>query len=427
MLHFLKKLIPQSVKNVFYHLPVAVCAAFWYGFPGRRLMVVGVTGTDGKTTTAHMLTHILERSGKKVSLASTIAFRSGGESQVNATKYTTLSAFFVQKFLRDAVRSGVTYVVLEVSSHALDQYRLWGVPFVVGAITNVTREHLDYHQTMGAYRRSKRRLLERSLCVVVNGGMENPQEFWTATMHGSEKSVYGFSDEKDFSDAAIRAIASSVVLDLSGSRFVVSGVDFRLSLLGRFNIENALCSVSCARFLGVSFEESAQALSSFAPLPGRMEFVPNDRGLSIVVDYAVTPHSLVLLYDLLHDLRRGAGRVIAVFGACGDRDRGKRPEMGRVVSERADVVVLTDEDPYFENPKRILNDIAKGITGRREMVDFFRIMDRREAIAKALLLARTGDIVVVTGKGAEETMAVRDDRLPWNDRQVIEEELKKLN
>lgn len=419
MKRFFSQLVPQSLKNILYHYPLAIAAAVWFGFPGNKLKVIGITGTNGKTTTTQFIARILERAGYKVALASTINFQIGEKHWTNASKFTTLSAWKLQKFLWEAVQAGCEYVVLETSSHAIDQYRTWGIPYAVAVMTNVTREHLDYHQTMIEYRTAKRKLFEQARMAVVNLDMERPEEYFSVRVFEKQCTYSTRQSEADL-------MATDIKETLTGSVFRVRGVECRLRLPGRYNIENALAALGTAELLDIDLMTAAQALSEVTLVPGRMEAVVNDRGISIMIDYAVTPDALEKLYTLITSMRPDGKKIISVFGACGERDRGKRPLMGRIVSSQADVIILTNEDPYREDPERILDEIEAGVTGKEKGKNWWRIFDRREAIAQALRLARPGDIVVVTGKGAEETMALGDERVQWNERRVIEEELGKL-
>lgn len=408
-----KRLVPQGVRNI-YHMTVAVLAAFAFGFPARKIRVVGVTGTDGKTTTVACIDAILRAAGKKTALASTINFRIGEREWVNASKFTTLSGWNVQKFLRGAVSEGCEFALLEVSSHALDQGRVFGIPFEVAVVTNVTREHLDYHGTMAEYRRAKRRLFERSSIGVVNLDMEDAGEFLNTPP--SRKITYSRLD------TSADILSEKVSVRLDGSDFVVGEVAFHLALPGLFNIENALAAIAVGIAFDVTLDIASRALREVVGVPGRMERVSNDRGITILIDYAVTPNALEQLYGLVAKMKPNAdAKIIAVFGACGDRDRGKRPLMGEIVSSSADTIILTNEDPYTENPDRIVREIKKGIANKTPRENLFTIMDRRKAIAKAIHLAAPGDIVVITGKGAEEVMAIGERRIPWNDKRVIRE------
>ena len=434
MFHSLKQLIPQALKNVF-HLGEAILVNIIYGFPAysfrsmagwpaKKLVVIGVTGTNGKTTTTQFIARILEQAGKKVAVASTINFKIAGEEIVNTSKLTTLSRWRLQKFLRQAVDAGCTHAVLEVSSHALDLYRLWGVPFQVAVMTNVTREHLDYHQTMTEYRRTKQKLFLSAEQAVINLDMEEPEFF-----HPDAKKPAIFYSTKNQN---AHLLAQNIELDFKGTEFSVDGVRFRLQIPGLFNIENALAALGVAQLLGIDFSVAREALESVVSVPGRMELVPNAINADIIIDYAVTPDAFEKLYASILPLKIPGTKIIHVFGACGERDRGKRPLMGEIASGYADVVILTNEDPFYENPEQIIDDIEKGVTKKKLArpagwdKDYFRIFDRRQAIRKALMLAEIGDIVLITGKGAETSMAIGNQRLSWSERAVVEEELAKL-
>ena len=428
MKHFLSKIIPQSLKNQ-YHLMQAVIACVCFGFPaydfahratskiGKKMQVIGVTGTNGKTTTTHLIARILERAGKKVAVASTINFQIGEKKWVNASKFTTLSSWELQKFLQEALRTGCEYAVIETSSHALDQHRVWGISYAIAVMTNVTREHLDYHKTMSTYRFAKGRLFRSAKQAVVNLDMEDPDYFCVR----EAKQTLFYSTK----DPTAHLFAEHIELDFKGTEFTVDEEHFHLHLPGLFNIENALASLGVARLLDIDFSLAGEALASVAGVPGRMELVPNEKKADIIIDYAVTPDAFEKLYASILPLKIPGTKIIHVFGACGERDRGKRPQMGEIASGYADIIILTNEDPYYEDAEQIIDDIESGVTKKKDR-DYFRIFDRREAIRKALALAEIGDIVLITGKGAEEMMAIGDKRLPWNERQVIEEELEAL-
>jgi UDP-N-acetylmuramoyl-L-alanyl-D-glutamate--2,6-diaminopimelate ligase len=382
------------------------------------LKVIGITGTNGKTTTTQFVTKILQEAGKKVAMASTINFVIDGKETVNASKFTTLSAWKLQKFLHDAVRSGAEYAVIETSSHAIDQYRTWGIPYEIAVMTNVTREHLDYHHTMNEYRAVKRRLFELAKMAVVNLDMEDPEEYLSARPY-EKKISYSTRDPQ------ATLLAERIDLQLHGSEFFVDETRFTLALPGLFNVENALAAIGVGMLLGVDMKVMSSALSKVTIVPGRMESIENNRGITILIDYAVTPDSLEKLYQLVSQMKGADSQIIALLGACGERDRGKRPMMGEIVSSYADTLILTNEDPYYEDPQQILDDIERGIS-RQEGKEYLRIFDRREAIAKTLATAQAGDIIVITGKGAEETMKIGVQLIPWNDARVVREELKTL-
>lgn len=413
----LSALVPQVLKNRAYHFPAAIVANLAFGFPSRGMTVVGVTGTNGKTTTTKLIAAMLAEGGKKTAYASTIEYGIGEKRWVNASKFTTSSAWQLQKFLSDAKRAGCTHVVLETSSHALDQLRVWGISYTVAVMTNVTREHLDYHGTMENYRAAKRKLFDGAEYAIVNADMEKPEEYFISDP--AKTITYSTKDSK------AGVMASEIEIDLSGSRFLALGTSFRLRLPGLFNVENALAAIATGKALDVDTETMKRALGNIAGIPGRMEMVTNDRQIDILIDYAVTPDSFEKLYQVVMPMRIPGTKIIHVFGACGERDRGKRPMMGKIASENADVIILTNEDPYHEDPERIIDEIASGVD-RKNSERYFRILDRREAIAKGLSIAEAGDIVLVTGKGAEETMALGDKRIAWKEREVIERILEGL-
>ena len=412
----MKKLIPQSIKNI-YHFCQAIWANVYFGFPSKKIKVIGVTGTNGKTTTCQMIAKILEEAGYNVAMASTINFQIGDETWVNKTKFTTLSAFAVQEFIQKAITGKCDYLVLETSSHSLDQYRVWGVDYDMAVMTNVTREHLDYHENMENYRAVKKRLFAKTKKIIINLDMENPEEFLDSS--AEKKITYSLKNNK------ADILAENIFLGLIESRFNVGAKEFRLNLLGDFNIENALAAICVGTLENIKPEIMIEALDRIKEVPGRLEYVPNGKKLKIIIDYAVTPDSLEKLYALLKKLNKNNGKVIAVFGSCGERDRGKRPMMGEIVAQNADYVIITNEDPYNEDPQQIIDEVAVGVKNKEEGKNFWKIMDRREAIHKALHLAKEGDFVVVTGKGAEEIMAIGKERIPWNDKKVIQEELAK--
>jgi UDP-N-acetylmuramoyl-L-alanyl-D-glutamate--2,6-diaminopimelate ligase len=433
----MKKIIPQSIKNI-YHLLQAVVANVRYGFPSRKIKVIGVTGTNGKTTTCQIIAKILEESGVRVAMISTINFKLGEKEWVNKTKFTTVSAFATQKFIASAVKEKCDYLVLETSSHSLDQYRVWGIKYAVAVITNVTREHLDYHETMEEYRKAKLSLFKNIKTAIVNLDMERPEEFFSL---GAEN-VYGYTTKFPISNfqfptnvkckkSKFKIInAENIKLGIDGSEFEIDKYKFKLNLPGLFNVENALAATCVGISEGIDSALIKKALEKITKVSGRMDEVENKLGLKIIIDYAVTPDSLEKLGALISEQKTAKQSLIWVFGSCGERDRGKRPMMGEIVARFADYIFVTNEDPYGEDPQKIIDAVFAGVIKNKNLEEnknCWRILDRREAIKSALKIAKTGDIILVTGKGAEEIMQVGKQKIPWNDRMVIEEELKKYN
>ncbi len=413
-----------------------------------------MTGTNGKTTTVQMITKILEESGARVAMASTINFKLAEKEWVNATKFTTLSSFQVQKFIARAVKANCEYLVLETSSHSLDQKRVWGVKYDTAVITNVTREHLDYHKTIEEYRQAKLKLFKNVKNAVVNLDMEKPETFF----HFNNEKKLVYSSKYNVESISYKELknkynnleiinAENIKLEIDTSKYFIHNTSYIIHLPGLFNVENALAGTCVGLVYDISPEVIRTALEKIQGVPGRMEKVPNNKGLEIIIDYAVTPDSLEKVYELINKIknnchpelvsgsdsempkqvRHDSRKIISVLGSCGERDRGKRPMMGEIVSRYADYVIITNEDPYGEDPDQIINEVLSGIKNKKLGENLFRIMDRREAIKKALQIARPGDIFVITGKGAEEVMAIGKQRIPWNEKKVILEELEKLN
>ena len=423
----MKKLIPQKIKNI-YHLFQAIVANVYFGFPSKKIKVIGITGTNGKTTTVQMITKILEEAGYCVAMASTINFKIGKDEKVNKTKFTTLSSWEVQKFIKKAVAANCQYLVLETSSHSLDQHRVWGVDYNIAVITNVTREHLDYHKNINYYRKAKLKLFKNVDDIIVNLDMTSPEDF----LRVKAKRKYGYSSKNEPIRPEIEVLDSNIVrskdlaLGVVKSSYKIDEAEFTINLPGLFNIENSLAATCVGLAEDININVIAKALEKVKGISGRMEYVENNKGINIIIDYAVTPDALEKLYELIEDVNKNNGSVISVFGSCGERDVGKRPAMGKIVSGFADYILITNEDPYGEDPQKIIEEVASGVIGKVENENFWKIFDRRDAIRKALRIAKPGDFVIITGKGAEETMAIGADRVSWNYKKVVLEELENI-
>lgn len=402
MIKKLRKLIPHSVVNYGKHLPAAVLANIKYGFPGKKIRVIGVTGTDGKTTTTNMIYKILKDAGKKVSMISTINAEIGGKSYDTGFHVTSPDRADVQKFLRAAVNNGDEFMVLEVTSHGLAQFRAWGIPFEVGIITNVTHEHLDYHGSFENYLQAKSKLIKNAKCAVLN------------------------ADEPNFGKLAQIALGKVVDYGLEKTAEVNNQeLSLNLRIPGDYNIYNALAAASVGKILGIDQKVIKQSLESFTGLSGRMEEIKNNRGIKIVVDFAHTPNALEQALKALRPKTRG--RLISVFGCAGERDIEKRPMMGSISARLADVIVLTDEDPRFEDRNKIIDTIAQAASknGAVEGKTLFRQPDRGKAIKMAVEMAKKGDVVGIFGKGHEQSMSYRGVEKPWSDQKVVTRILSK--
>lgn len=377
---FLKTLLSQQFINNFYHLPKAILANIWYGFPSQKLIVIGVTGTDGKTTTVNMIYQILKTAGKKVSMV----------SSVNAPGFHVSSPdpLTVQRFAKEALKHGDEYLVLEVTSHALDQYRFWGIKFEVAIITNITHDHLDYHKTFENYFQTKLRLIKSARFAIVNQGIL-----------GIQGKIITFGlDKGDFNQKDIK---------------------LKLKVLGDYNVENALASLAVAFVLKIDRKIAQKALEDFAAVTGRMEDVKNSKGIRIIIDFASTPHALEQALNTLKSQTKG--RLISVFGSAAQRDVLKRPMMGEISGKLSDVTIITDEDPRFENGHKIIAEIAQGAlrVGVKEGINLFKVSDRAEAIKLAISLAKKGDTVGVFGKGHEQSINYQGVEIPYSDREAV--------
>ena len=377
-------------------------AATFFGDPSRALAAIGVTGTNGKTTTVHLVRAILETAGVPTGCLGTLGASFGATSRPLAR--TTPLAPDLHALLAEMRDAGAAAVALEVSSHALALDRVADVAFAVGVLTNVTRDHLDFHETIDAYAAAKRKLFEQSARSIFNVddayGRRFADEFARA---GAATTTYGLAP-----DAEVRA--TDVVADAGGSAFSLDGRRFALPLPGRFNVQNALAAIAVARTRGVSDDASARALAAFAGVPGRMERFAGG-GVTAIVDYAHTPDALDVVLTAAREMRPHA--LAVVFGCGGDRDAGKRAEMGRVAGALADRIYLTNDNPRGERPQAIVDDVRAGI-GRETGVAID--LDRRAAIRRAIGEASAGDVVVIAGKGHENYQIAEGVTAPFDDR-----------
>lgn len=382
----------QELKNV-YHFWQAYAWRVFYGLPDRRLQIFGVTGTNGKTTTCYVLAGILgEAFGKnKVGMLTTVAFRFGEEEIINETKLTTLPSRLVYQYLKKMKDRGVTHVVLEMTSHALDQHRLAGVQLDGAIILNIKREHLDYHQTMEAYAAAKGKIvtyLKTSAPLVYKKDDER-----VAKLVGN-KQACGFTAEQS------KTISTP--------------------LLGEVNKENVLAASLLMKAVGVEQAAVERGIASVTSVPGRMEWITSPLGFRVVIDYAVTPDALERLYAFVKKETRG--KVFGVLGAAGRRDRGKRPAMAAAAAKYADELVITNEDPWDEAEEQIFTDLERGLVTTK--TKWSRMPDRRQALKYCIARAQAGDIIVATGKGAERGMALKTGIVSWHERTIIDELLQ---
>ena len=410
----------------------ALLSAAFFGYPSRQLAVVGVTGTDGKTTTCTLLHSILQRAGMRTGLITTISALIGDEVFDTGFHTTTPGAFALQGYLAHMVQSGCKAAVIETTSHALDQGRVFYVHFDVAVITNVTHEHLDWHGTWENYLAAKARLFQMLGATVRKPGITK-----TAVLNAEDRSyryLQRIPVEQCLTysldpDAGTTISATDLVIDRNGTEFTLwlpeGAQHVRLHLLGRHNVTNALAAAGAARALGVGADAIVAGLQAVERVRGRMEFVPTGTRFDVVVDFAHTPGGLEQTLRLARELVPRPGRVIAVFGSAGLRDVGKRALMGEIAGRLADLVVVTAEDPRTEDIQTIMAEIERGLleSNRRRDVDYWLMPDRAEAIAFAISMAETGDMVLTCGKAHEQSMCYGTAETPWDEYEAVRQGL----
>lgn len=397
----------QSIKNLGHYL-LAEAANIWFGFPSSSMVVIGVTGTDGKTTTASLIYHLLQTGGEKAALISTVGAYIAGKKYDIGFHVTTPSSWQLQKYIKIAKKNGVKYLVLEITSHALDQNRAAGIHINIAVLTNITQEHLDYHKTFERYRDAKLKLFKKAQICILN--RDDPSFDYLAKKL-SKKTITSYSLENNL------------------AQFTIKNFSFRTKLLGTFNILNSLAAAAAAQLAGVSVADIKRGLASFKSPPGRLQIVYNDR-FKVIIDFAHTPNALA---SILPEIKKKTnGRLIHVFGAAGERDKSKRPEMGRVAAESDDIIILTAEDPRSESVENITEALASGIKSsefifqnqvtKREIQNnrkyVLKIPDRKQAIDFAVSIAAKGDTVLLTGKGPEKSMNYGHGEEPWDEEKV---------
>lgn len=419
-----------EVPNVRIALANLACA--FYGYPAQHLCTIGVTGTDGKTTTSNLISALFEADGRSTGLMTTANFKIGHQEWENATRQSTLEALEIQQFLQQLQATGATDVVIEATSHGLELGRVQGCNFDVGVVTNITHEHLDFHKTIEGYRRAKARLFEMLDPERDKGIGCQP----VAILNRDDTSYeilkpycrvpildYGID-----TPAAVRAVDLQLYAHSTRFHLVLpdNEVDIDTPFIGRFNVSNCLAAIATAYSQGIRLETIRDHMAHAKGVAGRMERIDEKQPFTVIVDYAHTPDSLDKVLSILRPLT--AGRLIVVFGSAGERDIQKRPIMGRIAAQKGDLSVITDEDPREEDRQKILQEIAVGAEaiGKRNGSDFFCIADRREAIKAAFQFAQPGDTVLLAGKGHEQSIIMGQEKVPWDDRQVAREQLKTL-
>jgi len=414
MKELIKKFIPESLLG-FYHYLLAVIGVFLYGFPSKKIKVIGVTGTSGKTTVVNLATKILEEAGYKVASLSSIKFKIGNREWENKLKMTMPGRFKIQRFLKQAFKEKCQYFVLEVTSEGIKQFRHKFIDFEVAVFTNLSPEHIEAHKGFENYKEAKLKLFKETKNIhIINSDDENARYF----LEIPAKRKILFSLEKEIDSYELKVIkAEDIKEEVFGLSFKVKNIDFNLKLLGRFNIYNALAAICIGLSQGVSLEICKKALEKTKGIPGRMEIVIKEP-FKIIVDYAHTPEALEKVYKTFENRS-----LICVLGSCGGgRDKWKRPVLGKIAAKYCKEIIITNEDPYDEDPMKIIDEVAKGADGKAK-----KILDRRKAIKQALITAQPNDVIIITGKGSEPWICVeKGKKIPWDDRKVVTGEFDRI-
>jgi UDP-N-acetylmuramoyl-L-alanyl-D-glutamate--2,6-diaminopimelate ligase len=389
-------------------------SANYYGHPSRQLSVIGVTGTNGKTTITHLLSAIFGGTGGTTGLIGTIEYRIGNE--VFPASHTTPESLELQELLRKMTDAGCTYAVMEVSSHALSQRRVDDVHFRAAVFTNLTQDHLDYHGTMEEYFKAKHRLftmLNPDAPAVTN--IDSPYGMQMLRDCRGESVTYGIDAQADYFAKDIRAT-------LRGIDFTVvnrgNPVQVRSKLIGRFNVSNILAAYACASALSMDAARITGSIGDMPGIRGRFESIASPDGWIAIVDYSHTPDALQNVLSAIREIKHGNSKIITVFGCGGDRDRTKRPLMGKLAEELSDRVIITSDNPRTEDPEKILDEIIEGISDKDKII---RKVDRKEAIYAGIAEAENGDVVLIAGKGHETYQVIGRERHHFDDREVVEE------
>jgi UDP-N-acetylmuramoyl-L-alanyl-D-glutamate--2,6-diaminopimelate ligase len=408
----------QSTKKIVFikvndtRKALAKLAAEFYGHPSKKIKVIGITGTNGKTTVTYLIEALLKEAGFAPAVIGTVNYRF--KERTIPSQNTTPGPCELQSLLADMVKENIDYCLMEVSSHALSQDRTEGINFHSAIFTNLTQDHLDYHKTLENYFQTKAKLFQDispNAFVVINNDNEYGRRL-KELIHSSEIITYGIEHQAD-------VMARNIKCDISHTEFILTAmkkkINFKTSLIGRHNVYNILASFTWTFKEGLDLAVVKSSLEKFDFVPGRLERIKCKRGFSVFVDYAHTEDALTNVIKALRDV--SDKRIIVVFGCGGERDRTKRPKMGYVACELADYVIITNDNPRCEEPEEIIKDIRRGIRKN----NYFILPDRKEAIKKSLSLAKAGDIVLIAGKGHENYQILKDKKIHFDDRRVVRE------
>lgn len=390
----------------------AQMATNWFSNPAKDLTIIGVTGTNGKTSVSHMVKAILESTGEKVGLIGTVGYYIDGE--ITSSINTTPNPYYLNELFSKMCQSGCKYVVMEVSSHSLDRDYLYGINFRVAMFTNLTQDHLDYHGNMENYYEAKRKLFSMCQCAVINKDDRYSERLLKETV--CKKITYSVDNDSDYIAKSINYFPTKVAYQLLSEGITA----IKVNTPGKFTVYNSLCAIACALELGVAMNDISSALANMNGIKGRAEVVENTGDFTVIIDYAHTPDGLKNVLKTFKVCKKN--RLIVLFGCGGDRDRTKRSQMGEIASIYADYIIVTSDNPRTENPRQIIDDIIKGIPAGQSIVKI--IENRSEAIKFALSIAEKDDIIVLAGKGHENYQIIGKEKFPFDEREIISKTLK---
>lgn len=423
-----KKIIPRNLfKKIepYGHLGESILMNILYGFPSRNMHIIGVTGTNGKTTTSFLIHTMLVNAGYKAGLLTTVGYGVGKDITPQIQHMTSVQSGVLQKRLRAFKKKGADWVVVETSSHALAQHRVWGLPYEIAVMTNLTRDHLDYHGTFAEYGKAKIRLFKLASKHGMKFGVGNADDnnFVAFTDETPNRVSYGIK-EGDLKATNIKMAVDHSTYDVKLGK---ETYHIRVNIPGEFNVYNSLAAVAVGRQLGLSKKEIESGIAALKGVEGRMNSIDEGQPFKVIVDFASTPDGFEKLFASVRPLTKG--KLIAVFGSAGRRDEAKRPIQGEIAARNADIVILTEEDDRDIDGDKILKEIAAGAkkAGKKEGKDLFLVHDREEAIGFALTLGLSkDDVVVLLGKGHEKTIERADGEYPWNETEVAKVALQEL-
>ena len=414
-----KKVVKKLENN--YRKNRARLVSSLYGNPASKLRIIAVTGTNGKTTTVNFLNEILKEAGYKTAMFSTANIEINGNQIRNDLNATVSTSKRMNQFFSDAVKQNVEFALIEATSHALSQYKLYGIPIEMAIMTNLTQDHLDYHKTMDNYAKAKSILFKMKPKYIVLNKDDDWFNYFNNFGAVNKKITYGKDKEADVSIENIKLYKKGSEAKLKIEK---DNVELATNLAGEFNVYNMTAAAAGAYLLGVSKEDIQEGIANLENIAGRFERVEGNQPFEVIVDYAHTPDALEKLLKTAKKITKN--NVVIVFGACGDRDKKKRPIMGDIAFKNADKIFITDEESYNEDPNEIRKQILNGITDNKDYTKKVEeIADRQEAIEKALSIAKKDDTVLITGMGHEVYRIINGKKIPWNDAEVVKKILNK--